>query len=106
MTFKLGLRKFNADDGSNTFSGVFTLEISVGILNVLILSGIVVNDLCQRALKACKVRTAFYCRDVIRVGIDVLGEGIVILDSDLYEAFSASLSDLDRRLVKRLSVAV
>ena len=106
MTFKLRLRKFHANDGADTFSGILALEVSVRVFNVLILSGIVVNYLCESTLKAGQVGTALNCCDVIRVGIDVLRKGIVILDSDLNEAFSASLGDIDRWLVKRLSVAV
>ncbi len=106
MTFELWLRKFHADDRADTFTGIFALEILIGILNEFVLTGIVVNDLSKSTLKACKVGSALDGGDVIRIGVDVLCERIIILDRYLNEALSASLGNVDRRLMKGLSVAV
>src|SRR3990172_3052879 len=85
LALELGLRDLDADDGDEPLADVFAAEVGVGVLEYLLLAGVVVEDAGEGGAEAGEVGAAVDRVDAVGEGEGGLREAIVVLQRYLHD---------------------
>ena len=87
LAFELRLGHLHGDDGGESLAEVVAGNLDLGLFQLveqLVVVGVFLEGAGERLAEAREVRAALYRVDVVDVGVDVLGEGVVVLHGDLH----------------------
>src|SRR5699024_8763182 len=106
LSLKLRLRKFNTDNGSQSFPDIFTAQALLIFLDQFILLCVSVERLCQSITESHNMCTTFRCCNIIDNPVCTLCVGIVMLHCDLHIHIISCALTVDNLLIKRLHASV
>ena len=106
LSLELGLEHLDRDDGGEALAEVLGLDFNLGLLEHLVVLGILLQGRTQTAAESRQVGTALDGVDVVDKRVDVLVERGVIGHGDLNGDVALLALDMDDVLDKRLLVAV
>ena len=106
LALELGLQHFDRNDGCQTLAEVLRLNLNLGLLEHLVVLGILLQGRAQTAAEARQVGTTLDGVDVVDKRVDVLVERRVIGHSDLDGDVALLALDVDDVLDQGLLVAI